>query len=423
MSYIARMITASRTDLSDFPGLPQDAQMHRAHGNLQFTAQLERDYARAHLLDNATLIRLTCVIATLVALTRGLEQLVGNLPSGIALFDLVLVITGSALLAAIAFSPMFERMYLPWAQIIVPVRNVIIAAHVVYVAALGDAEVLMILPLMLVGPFFFLGFKFRIGLMCGGLMVITFAASAFIFGLPLPIALRAGAFLLIAFIACGIAARHVEKWSRRSFLETRAIVELAHQDSLTGTANRRVFDQQLSGLWTQAIEEGRRITILLLDVDHFKAYNDRYGHQAGDEALRQIAGAIKASVARPLDVLARYGGEEFAAVLYDMDGRQARAVAELMRRAVLRLGIEHRGSGPLGRVTISVGVAAVKPDRERGPQGALQLADQSLYDAKAKGRNRVEVMDDTHYDLLITGVFTVNPRAPAMSESNRVTEA
>jgi diguanylate cyclase (GGDEF)-like protein len=108
---------------------------------------------------------------------------------------------------------------------------------------------------------------------------------------------------------------------------------------------------------------------------------------------------------RPLDVLARYGGEEFAVVLNDIESRQAGQIADRMRRAVGELAIEHRG-GVTGRVTVSVGVAALAPVGGRGPRGALQLADQALYDAKVRGRNRVELMGEKDYRLLVTGIFS-----------------
>jgi diguanylate cyclase (GGDEF)-like protein len=104
-------------------------------------------------------------------------------------------------------------------------------------------------------------------------------------------------------------------------------------------------------------------------------------------------------------VIARYGGEEFAAILYDVDAQQAREAAERMRRGISDLGIEHRGSRICSMVTISVGVAAIAPARRRKSRGALQLADEALYKAKTEGRNRVEVMDETEYNVLVTGVF------------------
>jgi two-component system chemotaxis family response regulator WspR len=175
---------------------------------------------------------------------------------------------------------------------------------------------------------------------------------------------------------------------------------------LTGAKNRRVFNEHLARIWLQAAADRRALSILLIDVDHFKAYNDRYGHLAGDDALRRVARAVQASVHRPLDLVARYGGEEFAVILYDVPGSQAQEIAERMRLAVMDLGVEHRASRTAEMVTISIGVAAIEPRADRECRGALQLADQALYEAKIRGRNTVELMDDTEYQFLVTGVFS-----------------
>ena len=143
----------------------------------------------------------------------------------------------------------------------------------------------------------------------------------------------------------------------------------------------------------------------MVDIDHFKAYNDWAGHQAGDETLRRVAQTLQTFVKRPLDVLARYGGEEFAVVSYDIDSNEAEMLAERMRVAVGALAIKHEGATAGGSVTISIGVAVIQPSADRRSRGALQLADQALYEAKVRGRNRVELLDDVAHRLLVTGVF------------------
>jgi len=149
--------------------------------------------------------------------------------------------------------------------------------------------------------------------------------------------------------------------------------------------------------------------VLLIDIDHFKPYNDLYGHQAGDQTLRRVAQAVQRFVRGPLDMLARYGGEEFAVILYDVDGNRACDIADLIRGAVAEMAIKHDGAPIAGHVTISVGVAAVEPTPDRTPRGALQLADQALYEAKVGGRNRVELMDRTAHSRMETGIFAVSP--------------
>jgi diguanylate cyclase (GGDEF)-like protein len=397
----------SQLGLSAFPDSPYAAELQRNPPNLRFgSRKLEAEYVHTDLINGRTLIRVACALAALLAIFRGVELTVRGSWDGVLLIDFGLVIIGSILLVSIAWSSNFERLFLRWAPIIVPIRNAIVAAHIAKAAAHGQLEMLMVLPALLVGPFFLLRMRFRTALFSGVVAVVSFTASAFFFELALPLALRCCAFLFMALIACAIAARHLEKWSRISFLESHVTAELAQHDALTGTKNRRVFDDYLTRLWPQAMENGRAIAILLIDVDHFKAYNDRYGHQAGDEALRRVAQTVQTIVRRPLDVLARYGGEEFAAILYDVDGNQAMDVADRIHRAVADLAIEHRGSLTAAGVTISVGVAAIQPTVKRTPRGALQLADQALYEAKARGRNRVEFMDDAEYRMLVTGAFT-----------------
>ncbi len=312
----------------------------------------------------------------------------------------------SAVLAAIAFSPAFARFYLPLAQIVVPARNMIAAVGIAQGAAHGQLEVLMVLPLLVLGPFYFMGLRFRVALVSVGLTVASFGVSAVLAGIALPLALRSSVFLLLMTVTCAVAARHLENWSRKSFLEGHLIAELAQHDTLTGLKNRRIFDEHLEQLWQRAIENTHSLAILMMDIDHFKAYNDRYGHQAGDQTLRRVAQTLQSFVTRPLDVLARFGGEEFAVILYDIDSRQAEALGERMRRAVGELAIENQGSQSGAAVTISVGVAVIHPSLERRSRGALQLADQALYDAKVRGRNRVELMDDAAHRLLTTGVFS-----------------
>jgi diguanylate cyclase (GGDEF)-like protein len=404
-------VAAPRPNLSAFPESLYAAELQRGATNRCFSPNLEAEYVRARLLDNRTLIRVACMFAVLLTAVRGTEQVIEGSWNPALLTHIGLVLSTSIALAWITWTTGFARLYLPLAQILVPLRNAIAAIPIAGAAAHGQLELLMVLPLMVLGPFFLLGLQFRAALVSVVLTGASFIVSAIVFGLGLPVALRACAFLLMAAVACAIAARHMEKWSRKSFLESRVIAELAQHDALTGTKNRRVFDEHLARLWQQAIEDGRTVAILLIDVDHFKAYNDRYGHQAGDQTLRRVARTLQVLVSRPLDVLARYGGEEFAAILYDVDTYQARFVAERMRREVSELAIEHRGSRVSTVVTISVGVAVIEPAVERKPRGAIQLADEALYKAKSGGRNRVELMDEAEYRLLVTGVFAQSSRA------------
>lgn len=399
------MLTVSRFSLDAFPDSPYAAELRRGKVGLQFSPRLETEYLRAHLLQNRNLIRVACLCGMLLAMIRGVEQLATE---STTLMPLLLwaVIASSALLSVIAFGPWFERHYLLWASIVVPLRNALVAGCVARLAAQGQVEMLMVLSIVVIAPFFFFGLPFRWALFSGVSTVASFTVCAFYFELALPITLRACVWVFMGLSACAVAGVVMEKHSRIAFLETNLITLIAERDSLTGTKNRRVFDEHLARLWSRAVTDGRCISLLLIDVDYFKAYNDCYGHQAGDQALRRVAQTVQSFVRRPLDILARYGGEEFVAVLYDVDGPRARQIAEQVRGAVADMRIEHRASHVRPTVTISVGVAAVTPTRERDACGALQLADQALYEAKTQGRNRVVLMNETEYQMLVTGVFS-----------------
>jgi diguanylate cyclase (GGDEF)-like protein len=175
---------------------------------------------------------------------------------------------------------------------------------------------------------------------------------------------------------------------------TRQLLRLASIDGLTGLANRRAFDQTLALEWRRAWRNRTPLSLAMIDIDYFKAYNDHYGHQAGDDRLRDVALALAAAAERPGELVARYGGEEFAAVLPFCDSDAALAVAEKMRQRVDDLALPHPTSPVIRHVTISCGVAtlAVRADDDTVPSDATLLlgaADQALYAAKAAGRNRV----------------------------------
>jgi len=204
----------------------------------------------------------------------------------------------------------------------------------------------------------------------------------------------------------------VEQSHRRNFLEDALIGELVARDGLSGLMNRRAFDEHLLRVWQHALRDQRSIAVFMIDIDHFKRYNDTFGHQAGDVALRCVADVIQGFARRPLDIAARYGGEEFAMVLYDLAVPHIQNIADRLREAVQNLALNREAGESAGAtVTVSVGVGLVSPTIGRTPQGALQLADEALYEAKRAGRNRVVMKGMEVYKLLVTGAFEPRSRA------------
>lgn len=169
---------------------------------------------------------------------------------------------------------------------------------------------------------------------------------------------------------------------------------LSTLDSLTGIPNRRGFEAFLEQEWRSAVRHGDEISLIFMDIDHFKKYNDNYGHVAGDECLKEVSKALKDSLNRTTDLIARYGGEEFVCVLPRNDLRSALNVAEKMRSAILARTLPHEFSETHPFVTLSFGVATINPaGRKSIPSDLIVIADNMLYKAKEQGRNRVVSME------------------------------
>lgn len=211
--------------------------------------------------------------------------------------------------------------------------------------------------------------------------------------------------LIFTNVIGAIVCYSLERANRINFLESQLLMETARRDGLTGIANRRTFDEHVDRIWSRAAQDGMPLTLLLIDIDHFKAYNDCYGHQAGDECLRRVAWSLSARARRPLDIAARYGGEEFAMVLYDARRQDAEDMARQIQAGIEALAIAHPAS-PTGnqRLTVSIGIACIEPLSGRSHYGFIQLADEALYAAKARGRNCIVIMDK-EYGELSTGTF------------------
>ena len=169
----------------------------------------------------------------------------------------------------------------------------------------------------------------------------------------------------------------------------RTLEQLSLVDGLTGVSNRRHFDDRLRAEWSRATRSGKPVALALFDVDHFKAYNDTYGHQAGDRCLVQVAGALGNAARRPGDVVARYGGEEFVVLLPGADLAAAAAYTENLRGRVEALALAHESSSAASHVTVSAGVAASVPTAQTQAATLVAAADAALYAAKREGRNRV----------------------------------
>ncbi len=169
-------------------------------------------------------------------------------------------------------------------------------------------------------------------------------------------------------------------------------------DGLTGMANRRSFDDAVKREWARASHIQQPLAIIMIDLDHFKNHNEAYGHQAGDECLKQVAITLKRCVRRPQDLVARYGGEEFAVVLLGANASGAAVVAERMRLAVQSLKLQHVKNATGNDITVSLGVAAATPEGDSSLPMLIAAADKALHRAKMVGRNQVIVAESLGSD-------------------------
>jgi len=392
------MTPAGRLDPDDFPDSAYARELRAGIERLRFDDTLERQYVAAHLQRVRPQVRIWFTLAVLLAAVFAAAQIART---GIADAAFVLQLLGigpcALTLSWLAWSTRYDRWYLATARVLVPLSGALIAIFVAQ--AVGDAqdEELAWLTVSIVAAFFFSGLLLRAALVAALASVATFAISAYLFAIQSSFELVKSVLVLAVTASLGgVISRDIERSYRRNFLESGLIVELMARDGLTGLANRRAFDEHLVRVWEQAQRDGRILSILMIDIDHFKNYNDSFGHLAGDAALRTVAHILSGFARRPLDIAARFGGEEFATVLYDVSVAHVLDLAERMRQAV-----QLANSG----VTISIGVGVAMPTVGRTPQGAVQLADEALYEAKNGGRNRVVLKDIEEHRNLKTGSF------------------
>lgn len=254
---------------------------------------------------------------------------------------------------------------------------------------LGMPETSVVMVLIVSVAFFPLGVRLRIM----GWVAVAVCAIVTISG---PILLRnpadmaphwvLSAVMWVAFVLSGVTAYYREKGQREQFLLRRLLNWEASHDPLTGLANRRMFHEHLDLCMHQAHRERDTLYLAIFDIDHFKLYNDHYGHNAGDEVLRQFAGLLQRFAQRPMDLAVRLGGEEFALIIYGVPAAQLSPHLQQIQSALAELDLPHSASPTARHVTVSLGAASVTPQDSQ--DSAFQRADGLLYQAKRQGRNQ-----------------------------------
>lgn len=393
-------------DFELFPDSPYASELRRDFPDLRFATALEKDFQAFHLDRVRSRVRFfqlaTCLLSLAVAIH--LVVLDGVPLRSVLVGWLGVAIPVSLFLLWASWSSFYERLYLPAARVALPALGIISAVGIANRILLGHPDPFYFLTSYSIALFFLGGQMFREALIANALMILAHGAALAYAGEPVESVVYYVSVLTITAAVGAFVYRGVERQLRTSFLERGLMGEMAARDGLTGLKNRGAFDDHFPRMWQQGLRDRRPLALLLIDVDHFKAYNDRYGHQGGDEALRRVAQVVQGFARRPLDMAARYGGEEFVLALFDMSGEFVQELAEELRQAILALQIPHEDSPTAPYVTASVGISVVRPKIGRTPEGAVQLADESLYSAKRGGRNCVKLVD-SDYALFTTGSF------------------
>jgi diguanylate cyclase (GGDEF)-like protein len=409
---------ANNYTIEDLPKSPHSRQLRAGFPWLTFAKELESEFRHSNLVDNLRHLRINlCIAITLILVFSGVEAtLLGpslsRLPS---IVHLVLMVPLLFVCFGLTFSARRATLYPPMAAF----ASVLLGLSVVATQLAASLNGLsLFFPCVLLSSIFiyFMGGLIFYHAVAANLAV-TFAylCAGTVMRLPgRDFGYDATALIAVNLICISVLYMH-EKTSRLRFLETGLLRELVARDGLTGIQNRRMFDQHIERVWQQAVREGTRVAVLLADVDCFKGYNDRYGHQAGDECLRAVAVSLSQCARRPLDFVARYGGEEFAIVLYEASREYVAEVLTRIQRSIAELNIPHEASQVASRLTLSVGAAFIQPTLGRTFQGLIQLADEALYSAKEQGRNRV-ILLEAEYQTLRTGSFDKR-RAQRRAES------
>jgi len=234
--------------------------------------------------------------------------------------------------------------------------------------------------------------RLHTAILCGTTTTVVYPLAEAVAGLPADELAMRTVFTVTTNIIGIITAWVLDQEGRGNFLMARQLRGMAHRDYLTGLPNRRAFAERIDAVWQRARAEQRPLGIALMDVDWFKAYNDRYGHPAGDRVLRAVGRVLGAHARGPLDMVARHGGEEFVCVWYDASLADVETTLAAIHADIAGLGIEHEGSHVPGkRLTLSIGLHYLYPQPGRAVTEALLRADQALYEAKASGRHTTVV--------------------------------
>lgn len=403
-------------DVGQLADSPVAAQLRHGFRRLRFEAALEQQFRDDYLRVNQTQLRLNLFMAVILVTAFAvldrtlLDESTQRVPD---LLRFALIVPLLLMLIIVSYTRAYLRWYPRLVKIAVPLAAVGVVVIEAQAARNGVQLLFPTLVIMTLYVYFLVGMRFYASFAGNLGLLIVYLIVAFNLepALPTPQIIYQLSVLILAHLVGAVACYNLETANRTRYLEARLLGEMAARDGLTGIYNRRMFDERLGQLWQSALREQKSLSVLLVDIDYFKPFNDRYGHQAGDETLKAVAAVLSRHARRPLDFTARYGGEEFAIVQYGTNCNQVSDMAEEIRAEVESLNISHEKSTVKPFLTISIGAGCATPAPGRSHQGLVQLADEALYTAKNYGRNRV-VVKESEYGELVTGDFRYDRSQP-----------
>jgi diguanylate cyclase (GGDEF)-like protein len=380
---------------------------------LRFAPETEAEFATYFIQRSlprarwATAIYLALVaVVTAINMRGSMAPLAEELQQPIYLLRLGVACPALVLILAATVIPELQRHY----QWITATAVVVTGMSVMFIsgiaAANGQPQFQMGDVLVVVYATLFLGLLARPVVIVASALMLSFIGIGWYIGVGIEHLIFASSVVFATALMSVLSALRMERLLRANFIENRLLNDIAERDGLSGLYNRRMFDNLTTRLWAQAQRNRDALQVILVDIDQFKAYNDLYGHQAGDTCIRRVASIIARAAKRPFDFCARYGGEEFALVLYAPSGNDPTSVPEQIRREIVALDIPHANADGTRMLTVSIGSATAQSDTKRSLAGLIQTADEALYRAKKLGRNRVLHVDSSESDTP-TGAFKV----------------
>lgn len=370
---------------------PHAAQLEAGFRWLRFQPALEAEFRDFHARRYRVRTRIAlfgCALVLALFALRDMRELPATVWHWTVALRLGVMVPAILAVWAATRIPSLQRIYEPFATVGILLASLALGAALLLTERLHAPLPYEGVMLVMIFTIFLSGLRFYAASVAAFLPAAAYIAGRWALDLPEEATLAQGSYLFVVALIGLVGSYSLELTQRANFLTEQVAVFRATHDALTHLHNRRSVFDHLQRTWKLAFRERRGVAVILIDVDHFKRFNDTYGHQRGDRCLASVAAALRERVQRPMDLAGRYGGEEFIVTLYDVRESALDRISADLLAAVRELRIVHEGN-PVGTVTISAGAAWVLPAGGAATmEGLIESADRALYAAKAGGRDR-----------------------------------